>query len=77
MVKKLRKGDQIFCIKSMPFFGSNIIEEGKYYTVVRLNDASITVEGVTFQLINGSSCYFGTPQEYRKNKLEKLNESIL
>lgn len=76
----MEKGDKILCIRSLEYGGEIVFKEGEYYIVGSVNDVFYTIDGVSFlRSHNGSdefNYHFGTVQELRKIKIEKLTEKI-
>ena len=76
----MEKGDKILCIRTLKFNNEIVFQEGEYYIVGSVNDVFYTIDGVSFlRSHNGSdefNYHFGTGQELRKRKFEKLNEKI-
>lgn len=84
----LNKGDKLYCKKTLNHFDLVFFYEGKIYTVINIlnNDIRISdeVSSMSFFDISQSSLdeyrfedYFMTNKEYRKLKLDKINESNL
>ena len=75
MVKNYKIGDELICLQDIRYGGSVIFIEGKSYTISHVGHVYYVIDGVSFQRnLEGMGFFefFGTSQEYRKLKLEKL-----
>jgi len=77
----IKIGDIIFCKNNRQQFEYNIIfYAGKSYTITDIDDNCIYINGIAFMIKFNHGAYsfneyFYTKKEYRKLKLEKLNNT--